>query len=129
MLILCLQEPEIIVRQVAASALSDICKHSPETAQAVIDTGAITHLIKALTAVDSKLKRQALNTLASIAKHSLDMAERIIESDMVTVILENCGHQDESVRKAACNLVREIVKHSPEVSLLIGLCHFLCIMK
>ena len=30
LLVLCIQEPELSLKRIAASALSDICKHSPE---------------------------------------------------------------------------------------------------
>lgn len=30
LLVLCIQEPELDLKRIAASALSDICKHSPE---------------------------------------------------------------------------------------------------
>ena len=30
LLVLCIQEPEMPLKRIAASALSDICKHSPE---------------------------------------------------------------------------------------------------
>ena len=39
LLVLAAQEPELGLRRVAASALADIAKHSPELAQAVIDAG------------------------------------------------------------------------------------------
>lgn len=39
LLVLAAQEPEVGLRRVAASALADIAKHSPELAQAVIDAG------------------------------------------------------------------------------------------
>ena len=32
LLVLCIQEPEIALKRIAASALSDIAKHSPEVA-------------------------------------------------------------------------------------------------
>jgi hypothetical protein len=40
LLVLAAQEPEAPLRRVAASALADIAKHSPELAQAVVDAGA-----------------------------------------------------------------------------------------
>ena len=46
-------------QRVAASSLSDIAKHSPELAQAVVDAGAVAYLAPLITANDSKLKRQA----------------------------------------------------------------------
>lgn len=33
LLVLCMQEPEIALKRIAASALSDIAKHSPEVGQ------------------------------------------------------------------------------------------------
>lgn len=44
LLVLCIQEPEIALRRIAASALSEICKHSPELAQSVVDAGAVPFL-------------------------------------------------------------------------------------
>lgn len=42
----------------AASALSDIAKHTPELAQVVVDTGAVPYLAPLLVNQDAKLKRQ-----------------------------------------------------------------------
>lgn len=41
LLVLCVQEPELSLKRVAASALSDIAKHTPELAQAVVDAGML----------------------------------------------------------------------------------------
>lgn len=41
LLVLCVQEPELNLKRVAASALSDIAKHTPELAQAVVDAGTL----------------------------------------------------------------------------------------
>lgn len=43
LLVLCVQEPELSLKRVAASALSDIAKHTPELAQAVVDAGLLRH--------------------------------------------------------------------------------------
>lgn len=56
LLVLCIQEPEIALRRIAASALSDISKHSPELAQTVVDAGAIAHLAQMILNPDAKLK-------------------------------------------------------------------------
>ena len=58
LLVLCIQEPEITLKRISASALSDICKHSPELAQTVVDAGAIAHLAQMILNPDAKLKRQ-----------------------------------------------------------------------
>lgn len=56
LLVLCIQEPEIALKRIAASALSDIAKHSPELAQTVVDAGAIAHLAQMILNPDAKLK-------------------------------------------------------------------------
>ena len=38
LLVLCVQEPEISVKRIAASALSDIAKHSPEVSRDITRT-------------------------------------------------------------------------------------------
>jgi hypothetical protein len=61
LLVLCLQEPEIALKRVAASALSDIAKHSPELAQTVVDAGAIAHLAQMILNPDAQLKVKKFN--------------------------------------------------------------------
>lgn len=53
---MCIQEPEIALKRIAASSLSDIAKHSPELAQTVVDAGAIAHLAQMILNPDAKLK-------------------------------------------------------------------------
>ena len=40
LLVLCIQEPEMPLKRIAASALSDICKHSPEVGIIILSRGA-----------------------------------------------------------------------------------------
>lgn len=56
LLVLCLQEPELYLKQISASALFDISKHSNDLAETVVDAGAIPFLVKALANPDNKLK-------------------------------------------------------------------------
>lgn len=56
LLVLCLQEPELYIKQIGASAISDISKHSIELAQAVVDAGAIFFLVKTSANLDAKVK-------------------------------------------------------------------------
>lgn len=52
------QEPELSLKRIAASSLSDIAKHTPELAQAVVDAGAVAYLAPLVINQDAKLKRQ-----------------------------------------------------------------------
>ena len=61
LLVLCIQEPELSLKRISASALSDLCKHTPELAQVVVDAGSIAHLAQMILNPDAKLKVTYLN--------------------------------------------------------------------
>lgn len=65
LLTLCMQEPELNLRQIAVNALSDIAKHNVELAQCVVDAGAVPHFAKNLNDQDEKLKRLVLVALSN----------------------------------------------------------------
>lgn len=56
LLLLCLQEPVLSLKRIAASTISDISKHTQELAQTVVDYGAIAHLAQMILNPDAKLK-------------------------------------------------------------------------
>ena len=58
LLVLCLQEPEIALKRISASALSEISKHSYELAHKVNEAEAIPFLSTLITHPDAQLKRQ-----------------------------------------------------------------------
>lgn len=64
LLVLCVQEPELSLKRIAANALADIAKHTPELAQVVVDTGAVPYLAPLLVNQDAKLKRQVSTRVA-----------------------------------------------------------------
>merc|ERR1711988_1969772 len=93
------------------SALSDICKHSPDLAQTVVDAGAVSLLAKDISHNDAPLKRQVCSCLAQIAKHSVDLAEVVVEAEIFPRILHCLKDVDEYVRENA--------RHTPDLAKLI----------
>lgn len=64
LLLLCLQEPELSLKQITVSAISDIAKHGVELAQNIVDAGVVPYLVKNMNNTDEKLKRQILCALS-----------------------------------------------------------------
>lgn len=56
LLLLCLQQNEINIKQVAALALGDIVRHSVAHAKAICDADGVIYLGKAIDNLDTKLK-------------------------------------------------------------------------
>jgi len=99
--------------------LSEICKHSPELAQSVVDHGAPPFLSALISHGDAQLKRQVCNCLAQIAKHHAELAGVVVMAEIFPKILNCLKDQDVMVRKNAATCIREIAKHSPELAKLI----------
>ena len=53
LLVLCVQEPELTLKRIAASALADIAKHTSELAQSVVDAGAVPYLAALISHPDA----------------------------------------------------------------------------
>ena len=126
LLVLCVQEPEIALKRTAASALSDIAKHTPELALAVVDAQTIPMIAPVIAAhgsgrpVDSKLQRQILSCLSQIAKHTVDLAEAVVDGEIFPGVLYCLKDPSDSfVRRNAASLVCEISKHTPELAQLV----------
>ena len=58
LLVLCSQEPEVVLKHIAAFSLRELAKHSAEQAQSVVDAGAVAYLAPLLQIQDIKVKRQ-----------------------------------------------------------------------
>ena len=88
-MVLCVQEPELTLKRISATALSEIAKHAEELAQAVVDQGAVPYLAALISHPDAQLKRYVCQCLAQIAKHTVDLAEVVVEAEIFPRIL-NC---------------------------------------
>lgn len=53
---LCLQEPEVCMKQIAAATMGDIVKHDASLSQALCDAGCISHLVRSLNHPNTSLK-------------------------------------------------------------------------
>lgn len=60
--------------------MNEICKHSMDLAQVIVDGGAVPYLSQQINHHDGQLKKQVCQTLSNIAKHSADLAETVTGS-------------------------------------------------
>eukprot|EP00983_Pelagomonas_calceolata_P118088 1160470-Pelagomonas_calceolata.AAC.6 len=113
LLVLCVQEPELSLKRIAASSLSDIAKHTPELAQvrtveypalfakemscqkAIVDAGAVAYLAPLVINQDAKLKRQSRSPTAGL----------LMTSEHV-----------KSVERIVCCALSQIAKHSVDLA-------------
>ena len=117
LLILCVQEPNVPLKKVAATAIGEIAKHTEELAHRVADTeGAIKNLTLLIAHPDKHLKKQVCACLANIAKHNEELAVTVTEADIFPKVLYCLKDLDPQVRRNAANCIREIAKQSSELA-------------
>lgn len=117
LLILCVQEPNVPLKKVAATAIGEIAKHTEELAHRVADTeGAIKNLTLLIAHPDKHLKKQVCACLANIAKHNEELAVTVTEADIFPKVLYCLKDSDPQVRRNAANCIREIAKQSSELA-------------
>ncbi|XP_032520539.2 sperm-associated antigen 6-like isoform X1 [Danaus plexippus] len=116
LLVLAFQEPEMSLKQIAAGALVDLAQHKPE---AVVDAGAVCHLVRGLENQDPKLKRSTLCALSAVAGTRAALAEAVVAGGALPPALLHAGHDTAPVRRAAACLLRDIVKHSVDLAQLV----------
>lgn len=56
------------------------CRHSPELAQAVIDSGALDSLVTCLEEFDPGVKEAATWCLGYIAGHNAELAQQVVDA-------------------------------------------------
>ena len=113
-LVLCLQEPDLLLKRASALTLSYIASHSEQLAKPVAEFGLDT-IIFFLSYNDTQLKRNICQLLGNIARHSAELAAQIIARIQNPQKLLNClKYPDDIVKKNAAFCICELVNKSPE---------------
>lgn len=104
------------VRRCAASALSDVARHSPELAAAAVEAGALGAAAAALREPlgnDARLRRQLASLLLHVARAGPALAERLVGAGLLPDLARCLRFADDTVRRHAAACLRDIARHSP----------------
>jgi hypothetical protein len=82
-----LAEQNRFYKKAAAFCLRAVAKHSPELAQAVIDSGALDSLVTCLEEFDPGVKEAAAWTLGYIAGHNAELAQQVVDAGGVPLLV------------------------------------------
>lgn len=77
-----LAEQNRFYKKAAGYCLRAVAKHSPELAQAVIDSGALDSLVTCLEEFDPGVKEAATWCLGYIAGHNTELAQQVVDAGM-----------------------------------------------
>jgi len=115
LLVLCIQEPELSLKRIAASALSDICKHSPELAQAVVNAGGVGAMVDYVTEARGNARLPGIMTLGYISAFSETLALAVVVSKGIPPLINAVVTEPEDhIKSASAWSLGQIGRHSPD---------------
>lgn len=96
--------------------LRAVAKHSPELAQAVVDSGALDALAPCLEEFDPSVKEAAAWAIGYIAQHTPELSQRVVDAGAVPLLV-NCIQEPEiTLKRIAASTMSDISKHTPELA-------------
>ncbi len=95
--------------------LRSVAKHSPELAQAVVDSGALEALVMCLEEFDPSVKESAAWALGYIATHTAELAQAVVDAGAVPLLVLCIQEPEISLKRITASALNDISKHSPEV--------------
>jgi hypothetical protein len=101
------------------------CRHSPELAQAVIDSGALNSLVSCLEEFDPGVKEAATWCLGYIAAHNTELAQQVVDAGGCRYCrctrqvgsrpgLKTSGHPRSPEDHVCCDCCRNQCKHAKQ---------------
>lgn len=111
-----LAEQNRFYKQAAAFCLRAVAKHSPELAQAVIDSGALDSLVTCLEEFDPGVKEAAAWTLGYIAGHNAELAQQVVDAGAVPLLVLCVQEPELSLKRISASALSDIAKHTPELA-------------
>ena len=111
--------PQRFYKKTASFVLKAVAKHSPELAQAVVDSGALSALVACLSEFEPSVKESAAWALGYVSQHNQQLAQHVIDAGAVAPLVLCLQEPELSLKRIAASTLGEMAKHSPEQAQLI----------
>ena len=89
------------MKKAASFVLRAVAKHSPDLAQAVVDSGALDALVPCLEEFDPTVKEAAAWAIGYIAQHTAELAQAVVDAGTVALLVL-CIQEPEITLKYIC---------------------------
>ncbi|KAF1333966.1 Sperm-associated antigen 6, partial [Globisporangium splendens] len=108
-----LAEANRFYKKAAVFVLRAVAKHSPELAQAVVDSGA---LVPCLEEFDPTVKEAAVWAIGYIGQHTGGLAQHVVDAGAVPLLVLCIQEPEVALKRVAASALGDIAKHSPELA-------------
>ena len=106
-------------KKTASFVLKAVAKHSPELAQAVVDSGALGALVACLSEFEPSVKESAAWALGYVSQHSPQLAQHVINAGAIAPLVLCLQEPELSLKRIAASTLGEVAKHSAEQAQLV----------
>lgn len=103
-------------KKAAAFVLRAVAKHSPDLAQAVVDSNALETLVPCLEEFDPSVKEAAAWAIGYIAQHTGTLAQHVVDAGAVPLLVLCIQEPEITLKRIAASSMGDICKHSPELA-------------
>ncbi|XP_062520377.1 sperm-associated antigen 6-like isoform X2 [Corticium candelabrum] len=103
-------------KKAAAFVLRAVAKHSPQLAQAVVDSGALDALVVCLEEFDPGVKEAAAWALGYIARHNGELSQAVVDAGAVPLLVLCIQEPEMSLKRISASALSDISKHLPELA-------------
>ena len=103
-------------KKAAAFVLRAVAKHSPDLAQAVVDSNALQTLVPCLEEFDPTVKEAAAWAIGYIAQHTPGLAQHVVDAGAVPLLVLCIQEPEITLKRISASSMGDICKHSPELA-------------
>jgi hypothetical protein len=96
--------------------LRAVAKHSPDLAQAVVDSNALDTLVPCLEEFDPSVKEAAAWAIGYIAQHTPTLAQHVVDASAVPLLVLCIQEPEITLKRISASSMGDICKHSPELA-------------
>jgi 3-methyladenine DNA glycosylase AlkD len=93
-----------------------VAKHSPDLAQAVVDSNALETLVPCLEEFDPSVKEAAAWAIGYIAQHTSTLAQHVVDAGAVPLLVLCLQEPEITLKRISASSMGDICKHSPELA-------------
>lgn len=96
--------------------MRSVARHSPQLAQAVVNSGATQSLVNCLEEFDPSVKESAAWALGYIARHNGDLAQSVVDAGAIPLFALCLQEPELPLKRIAASALSDIAKHSPDLA-------------
>ena len=104
-----LLHPQRFYKKAAAFVIRSVAKHSPQLAQAVVDSGATDALVVCLEEFDPPVKEAAAWAIGYIARHNAELAQAVVDAGAVPLLVLCVQEPELSLKRIAASALSDIL--------------------